>query len=158
VVAALALAAMAAASAVSIAGRVARVVAGVVVGAAGLGVVVAAAAVARDPAGAAASVVLRSTGGTGVAASSVQVTAWPWVACVAGICVAGLGLAVLLLGPRWETGRRFESAPADARAPTGHARPDGDPAAAWDALSGGADPTAGEPGDTAAREGEPPRG
>lgn len=134
-VTAVALVALAAAAAVSIAGGVGRLIAGTVVLLAGLAAAVAAAAVLSDPVAAAATEVASSTAGSRVTAEMVTTTAWPYVAIAAAAALAGCGVLVLAVGRRWAVGRRFEAAgPPAARDP--------EPIADWDALTRGADPTA----------------
>lgn len=81
--------------------------------------------------------------------ATVPATAWPWVALVAGVLLALLGVVIALTGRAWPGSSRkyqavrFEAVrfePVDAIADTDRAVSD------WDALSGGADPTSGEPG------------
>ena len=61
------------------------------------------------------------------------------------VASALVGILVAVTGPRWPTGRSRYDAP-DA-GPARRIVPREDPVAAWDSLSGGADPTRREPGD-----------
>jgi hypothetical protein len=134
---ALGLAALALAAALSIAGRVVRLVLGVVETAIGVLVVVTAVAAVGDPVGASASTITDATGVSGaesVAALVVSATAsaWPWLAVVTGALLALAGIAVLLTSPRWPgPARKYEAAAGDVDSPAG----------TWDALSEGDDPT-----------------
>lgn len=143
VVPAVALVALAAAGATSIARRAGRVVAGLLLVAAGVAGLVGAVGVLLDPDAAVGSSVGDVTGGTAAATAAV-VTAWPWLSCLPSLLVATAGLLVLLA--RWETGRRFEPVEPDVRSsppagPDPAAARDPDPADDWDALSRGDDPT-----------------
>ncbi|PPF47368.1 hypothetical protein C5B85_03700 [Pseudoclavibacter sp. AY1F1] len=94
-----------------------------------------------------------------VAAGTVSVTFWPWLAVVAGAVLAFAGVLAIVTARRWPTGgRRFKTTslePVDSEAESG-SEADAAPAAAgtdsdrrveqWDALSHGDDPTdAGSP-------------
>lgn len=130
--------------ALTIAGRVARVVLGVVLVLLGAGIVAAAVPnVVSDAAGTQAAV----TAVTGVVDSSAFIvsrsgTLWPLLGLVAGALAALLGLAVLIRSPRWATGGRRFRAEAPVVAAT-------DPISEWDALSRGSDPTDGPAADAA---------
>jgi len=64
--------------------------------------------------------------------TSLAVSPWPWVAAGLGIVAAALGVVILITARRWPgPTRRYESAPTI----------DDSPAASWDALSAGNDPT-----------------
>lgn len=106
-----------------------------------------AAGAAMDPEGAARAGVARATG---VLGGEIHATAgtWPLIAMVPAVVVALAGIAVLIAGGRWRSGSRYRS--AAVAAPSGAAAsPQEDPAAAWDALTRGEDPTA--EGDTDTR-------
>lgn len=131
---------IAAAAALTIAGRVARAVLGTVLVLLGAGVVLLALPTALDPLNGTRGAVIAATGvggdevlaGVGGATGSV----WPLVGAVAGLLAALLGAVVLVRSPRWPTGgRRFRAEPA---------RVSTDPVDEWDALTRGTDPTAGE--------------
>jgi protein-S-isoprenylcysteine O-methyltransferase Ste14 len=133
---ALGLAALALSAALSIAGRVLRVILGVVEGGIGVLVLVTAAAALGGPVAASASTVTDATavsGADSVAAlvDSVTASAWPWLALVLGALLALVGIAVLLTAPRWPGAtRKYDAAHADEGT-----------AGTWDALSEGRDPT-----------------
>lgn len=138
--AALALASLALCGALTIAGVAFRVVLGVLQAALGACVVVAASLALADPLGVSGSAVTTVTGVDGrdsltALVESVDPTPWPWVALLAGVLTLVHGALVALTARRWpRTGRRYQpvrTAPADAD----------DPAAAWDRLSQGDDPT-----------------
>ena len=85
----------------------------------------------------------RQARATGVLGGEVHASAgnWPLLALVPAVLVAATGVAVLTVGGRWSSGSRYRS--AAVKAPTGPAAlPQEDPAAAWDALTRGEDPTA----------------
>lgn len=137
---ALALVAIAASVASSLSSAWVRFVTGPVLLLAGAGASLAALGVVRAPAEAAASAV---TTATGVSGSGVQATAtaWPLLTLAPALLVALVGVVVLLAGGSWPRRDRYRSA---ARTVT--ADPAEDPAAAWDALSRGEDPSLEEPG------------
>lgn len=134
---ALGLAALALAAALTISGRVLRVILGVVE--AGIGVLVAVTAVTAlaRPVVASASSVTEATGVSGAESIAALVTAvtvsvWPWMAAVVGAVLALTGVAVVLTSPRWPgPARKYESTASDADTRAG----------SWDALSEGKDPT-----------------
>lgn len=131
----LALVAGAAAIATSLGGRWVRWVTGGVLASSGIGVVLAILAVVQDPASAARAEVARVTGIAGGAVTA-HLAAWPWIALAPGVLLVLLGAAVLMLGGRWRTSRRYTAIGA-----VHAADPVEDPSAAWEALSRGADPT-----------------
>jgi hypothetical protein len=133
---ALGIASLALVAALSIAGRVIRLVLGVVQSAIGVLVVVAAVVALRDPVGASAAIVTDATAVSGPQAIAalvvgVSTSAWPFVAVVAGGLSVLVGVAVLLTSARWPgPAPRYDAGAVE----TGTA-------GAWDALSGGEDPT-----------------
>ncbi|GAA3745422.1 hypothetical protein GCM10022239_21340 [Leifsonia bigeumensis] len=152
-VAALALAGLAGVGAMAISGRVFRIVLALLQVLVGGCIVLSASLALLSPVSAVEPLVTTATGIAGHEAVSalvaaVPATAWPFVAFVAGLLLAVLGLSIVVTGRVWpgSSGRyqpvRFEAADAaaDPRPAGGeHAVSD------WDALSGGADPTSGEP-------------
>ena len=159
-VTALALAGLALAGALSIAGPVIRVVLGVLATLLGLSVFLSAYLAIAAPAAASAGAVTDATGISGVdsvvdAVVSASVTPWPFVALLAGVVMAVAGVGVLVTARRWPgaTSRyqavRFETAgaaeagatDADARDPDGPSAPVRDAVDDWDGLSRGEDPT-----------------
>jgi len=142
---ALALASLALFGALTIAGRVFRIVLGLLQVALGASVVVTTATAVADPVRASGSAVTTATGVDGTDSiraivSSVEPTAWPWLGLVAGVLAALLGLATVVLSGAWpEATRKYSATRLVAADPTA------DPAAAWDSLSEGDDPTDDEP-------------
>ncbi len=138
---ALALASLALFGALTIAGRVFRVVLGLLQVVLGASVVLTTATAVTDPVRASGSAVTTATGVDGTDSiraivSSVEPTAWPWLGLVAGVLAAVLGLATVLLSGAWpEATRKYSATRLVSADPTA------DPAAAWDSLSGGDDPT-----------------
>lgn len=153
---ALSLAALALALAFAIAGRVARVIIGVI--GVILGATVAFAA-AGDPTRSTGvrDAISTATGITGNASvraliGSVAASAWPALAIIAGILI-GLGsIAALVTGGRWPGGSRrydtvrFEDADGQASAAPAKKKPEARPGDGavddWDELTRGEDPTA----------------
>ncbi len=124
--------------ALTIAGRFARVVLGVLLVLLGAGIVAAAFPNVVDDAVGTRGAITAVTGVTDVAGLVVSRagTVWPVVAVAAGVLAVLLGLVVLVRSRRWTTGgRRFRAeAPVVQRT---------DPISEWDALSRGSDPTDG---------------
>lgn len=154
---ALALAGVALAGALSIAGPVIRVVLGLLEILMGFSVALAAVLAMIDPAGSSAALVTANTGIAGRASiadgvSATVSTPWPYAALLAGVMMIAAGIAVLVTGRRWPApgsryqAVRFESAPVGS----GNAVPSSESAAdaadavdAWDGLTRGEDPTTG---------------
>lgn len=131
---------LALAAALTIAGRVARVVLGVVLILLGAVVVLLALPNALDPLAGTRGAVSAATGIIGHAATAARGSGWPLVASAAGLLAALAGFAVLVLAPRWPSGGgRYRQ-----QVPTAGRR--SDPVDEWDALSAGADPTHDEDG------------
>jgi hypothetical protein len=147
---ALALSSLALAGALAIAGRALRVVLGVLQALIGATVALTALAAVAGPVQAGEAAVTTVTGVAGSAPVADLVVGWtttPWghVTLAAGIASALTGLLVAVTGPRWPTRRSRYDAPTDV--PARRIVPREDPVAAWDSLSGGADPTRREAGD-----------
>jgi hypothetical protein len=147
---ALALSSLALAGALAIAGRAVRVVLGVLQVLIGATVALTALTAVTGPVQAGEAAVTAVTGVAGPRAVADLVVGWtatPWgpATLVAGVASALTGVLIAVTGPRWPTGRSRYEAPADAPAPV--IVPREDPVAAWDSLSGGADPTRRAPGD-----------
>lgn len=142
--AALALASLALVGALTIAGPVFRVVLGVLQALLGTCVVLSAVLALGDPVGVSGSAVTAATGVDGSRSldelvSDVSVSAWPWLGLAAGVLTVLHGAAVALTARRWPAAtRRYQPVRLE------QADPSDDPAAAWDSLSGGGDPTAGQ--------------
>lgn len=136
---ALALVAIAASLATSLSSSWVRFLTGPVLVLTGGGAAIAAFGVVRDPAGAVSSAV---TSATGVIGSAVQggTTLWPLLTLLPALAVLVIGVLVLLAGGTWPRRDRYRSA-----AVTVTADPTEDPAAAWDALTRGEDPSLEDP-------------
>lgn len=152
---ALALAGLALAAALAIAGPAFRVVLGLLQMILGGSVVLASATALADPVRAGSSLVTEATaiaGRESVAAlvASSSSTAWPVAALVCGALTAVLGLVVLLTVRRWPDARRrrasrFEPVEGHGHGASSVLTEDGriDPVVSWDELSRGDDPTSG---------------
>ncbi|MDJ0350857.1 Trp biosynthesis-associated membrane protein [Cryobacterium sp. PH29-G1] len=161
---ALALSGFALAGALTIAGRLIRIVLGALEVLLGFSVFLAAFLAVDDPSQASAAAVTAATGIAGhesiqLSVLGTIVTPWPFVAMAAAIAMAAVGVAVILTSARWPgptrkyQAVRFEpvaasngsvpaSLPADA-APAGPTAPaPNDSVGDWDDLSRGEDPTA----------------
>jgi uncharacterized membrane protein (TIGR02234 family) len=146
---ALALVAIAASLATSLASAWVRFLTGPVLLLTGAGAAVAALGVVRGPEDAAGSSVAAATGVLG-AAVRAETTAWPLLALAPALAVLAIGALVLLAGGGWPRRTRYRSA-----AVTASADPSEDPAAAWDALTRGEDPSLEDPG-TEGRDSQDP--
>lgn len=145
---ALAIASLALFLALTIAGRVLRVVLGVVEVLLGAGVVAVGVSALADPVAAAKGAVGEVAGVSDIdavrrAVSSVDVTPWPLVGIAGGVLAVLLGVAVLVLqrswpGPSRKYGAATAGSAADARAAAPTVR---DAVTDWDDLSAGDDPT-----------------
>ena len=143
-IAPIAIALVAAALALTIAGQVFRRVLGVLIAALGAGLAALSIGVVSEPFNAIAGRVTELTGlsggspGAGIAWESVG--GWAYLSVVAGIVAAVFGLLVTFLSGRWAAaGRKYDSSPRPAAPAAGSDR-----ISDWDALSGGDDPTAEE--------------
>jgi hypothetical protein len=128
---AFAFAGLAAAAALTIAGRVVRVVLGVLQAAIGAAVAVIAAAALADPVGAEVTAVSGRASIAELVLAAVP-TPFPYLAVIAGCAVAVTGLLVIVTASRWPGASRRYEADRDRSA---------SPAGDWDALTGGDDPT-----------------
>jgi hypothetical protein len=130
---------LALAAALTIAGRVARIVLGVVLLLLGAVVVLLTLPNVLDPLAGTRGAVSTATGLIGHAPTAARGTGWPLVAAVAGVLAALAGFAVLVRAPGWPTGGgRYRQQGAAARR--------SDPVDEWDALTAGTDPTHEEDG------------
>lgn len=122
--------------ALTIAGRGARIVLGVVLVLLGAGIVACALPNVLDDATGTHAAIVTATGVSDVDpfVLSRTGTAWPLLGVVAGALAALLGLGVVVRGRRWSTGGRRFRADAPVTRST-------DPISEWDALSKGGDPT-----------------
>lgn len=121
----------------AVTGRAGRMLGGVLAAAAGLGAAWLAVGVLRDGSAVLARSVAGSVGRSGTApVSSVNVTAWPWLALLGGVLTVLGGIAIAYGGPGWSgMSSRYErpaqhvagaaAPPApDASSPPGPAAPD----------------------------------
>lgn len=157
-VVAAALVALAASAVVAISSRAVRFVSGPLLVAAGIAAALGALAVRTDPEGHARSAIAEATGVSG-AEAELSGTLWPLLALLPCAGLALLGAMVLVAGRTWVGSTRYAregTAPAGgASAVQGSVADEGavatapvppaseNPAALWDALSRGEDPTAG---------------
>ncbi len=145
---ALAIASLALFLAMTIAGRVVRIVLAAVEILLGVGVVVSGITALSDPVAAAKGAVGEVAGVADLSAvrravSSVDVSAWPVFGIVGGVLAVALGVVVLVVqrswpGPSRKYGAATAGAAADARAVAPVER---DAVVDWDDLSAGVDPT-----------------
>lgn len=144
VVPAMGLVGLAAGIALSMARRIGRWVAGVLLILAGLTAGLSAVYAVLDPA-AAAQTQVSATSGTTADAASYVLTVWPCLTLVGGVLLLLCGLAVLVFGRGWSVSRRHESPAAAGTASSTAPGPDAqeglDEIDAWDELSRGQDPT-----------------
>ena len=138
---ALALANLALVGALAIAGPVIRAILGVVAVLIGFTAGLSAIIALANPALAAESSITAATGISGkqsIAAlvTGVSVSAWPWIAAVAGLLVMVFGVVLLITGRHWPgSSRKYQAVRLESAAPGEN------PAADWDSLSSGDDPT-----------------
>ncbi|WP_104166319.1 Trp biosynthesis-associated membrane protein [Cryobacterium sp. N22] len=145
---ALALAGLALAGALTIAGVVIRFILGLLEALLGISVILSAALALADPIGASAAAVTAATGIAGAdstrsAVSSAALTFWPFLALAAGILMLLVGLAVCVTARRWPgPTTRYESTRLEpvTDSATGQTRPR-DAVDDWDGLTRGDDPT-----------------
>ena len=138
----IAIAIVAAALALTIAGPVFRRVLGVLVALLGGGLAALTISVLAQPLDAISGTITELTGISGSATTSLvvwsQVSAWVWVCVVAGVLAAALGIVVAVFGGRWASGgRKYDAAPRSGGADSGAP----DRISDWDALSQGDDPS-----------------
>ncbi|PPB50073.1 hypothetical protein C4K88_05210 [Arthrobacter pityocampae] len=123
-VTAFALVALAAALAVSIAGRVARWVIAAILVLSGIGITLSSTAVALDPSSAAEPAVGTAIGVSGLAGAEASATALPWVAAAAGVLLVLAAGWVLVAGRTWGINRRYDAGPSRVvRATPGSTQP-----------------------------------
>ncbi|WP_104117348.1 Trp biosynthesis-associated membrane protein [Arthrobacter sp. B1805] len=126
-VTAFALVALAAALAVSIAGRIARWVIAVILVLSGTGIALSSLSVASDPASAAEPAIGAAIGVSGLDGARAAATAMPWLAVVAGVLLVLAAAWVVLAGRTWGVNRRYDAGAARpgraARSPEGGLQP-----------------------------------
>ena len=142
---ALAIALLALVLAMTIAGRVVRVVLAGIEILLGLGIVVSGVSALSDPVSAARGAVGEVAGVSDLGAvrrivTSVDVTAWPAVGIAGGVLAVLLGVVVLVVQRSWPGPSRKYAATPTATAPTS-APVQRDAIVDWDDLSAGLDPT-----------------
>lgn len=147
--AALGLAGIALVGALSIAGRVFRIVLGALQVLIGATVVLSAVSALSSPVRSSASAITTATGVSGQESiesliESITPTAWPMVAAVLGVAMIAVGVLILVTGSRWPwSARRYRTAGFADAEPDAPRSPRGDSVNDWDALSDGSDPTSG---------------
>jgi uncharacterized membrane protein (TIGR02234 family) len=143
----LAFAALALTAALALAGVVFRVILGVLLSLLSAAILTSALLALVDPIAAAAAAITALSGVEGVSSvralvTGTTITAWPWVALVAGLIGLVGGVLVALTARRWPArARRYDAVRLVATAEEPDER--ADPLSAWDDLSDGRDPTAG---------------
>jgi len=136
---ALALAALVLVGAISIAGVFFRFVLGALQALIGVAVILSSTLALGNPIAASAPSISEATGITGAApvvalVGSVSVTAWPWVALVAGVLQIVAAAGILVTAKSWPgSSRRYQAARVTTEG--------GSPIEDWDALTSGGDPT-----------------
>ncbi|MBG6181222.1 Trp biosynthesis-associated membrane protein [Arthrobacter sp. CAN_A1] len=139
-VTAFALVALAAALAVSIAGRIARVLVVAILLIAGVGIVWNSIRVVADPTGAAAPAIGEAIGVSTGSGAELVLTVFPWLAAAAGVLLVGTAVWMLIAGRSWNRSSRYEKVAAEnptAPKTTAHS----DEIDSWDQLTKGKDPT-----------------
>ncbi|MBL3700144.1 Trp biosynthesis-associated membrane protein [Leucobacter luti] len=136
-----AIALVAAALALTIAGPVFRRVLGALVALLGAGLIALSVDIVTAPLSAVSGRITEITGIVGGASTSMvvwsQLSVWAWVSIAAGAVAVLLGLVVLVFGGRWAAGgRKYDTTGATAPRSGGTDR-----ISDWDALSDGDDPT-----------------
>lgn len=127
-VTAFALVALAAALAVSIAGRVARWIIAVILVLSGAGIVASSASVALDPGSAAEPAVGSAIGVSGLAGAEATASALPWLAVVAGILLVLAAAWMVLAGRTWGASKRYDAGASRAVRPAAGSSQPGAPA------------------------------
>lgn len=145
-VALIAIAAIAAALVLTIAGRVFRRIVGALIALLGAGLVVLGSATLSAPLSGARQRIEELTGIAGEAQSSlieaVHVSVWPGAVIGLGAVLAVAGAIVLVFGGRWRSaGRKYEGAAGEQASGETRSTADSDRISDWDALSDGGDPT-----------------
>jgi uncharacterized membrane protein (TIGR02234 family) len=146
---ALALAGLALAGALTIAGPVIRIILGLLEVLLGVSVLLSASLAVGDPVGASTAAVTTATGiagtdSTRAAVGQAALTGWPFLALAAGILMVLAGLCVCVTGRHWPgPTKRYEATTFEpvTDAATGQVRPR-DAVDDWDGLTRGDDPTA----------------
>ncbi|WP_106506736.1 Trp biosynthesis-associated membrane protein [Brachybacterium timonense] len=143
---ALAIAALAAALATSLSSRGLHLVTGAVLTFSGLGAAAAVISLMVDPAPAAAAQAARLTGVIGGSVDA-ETTGWIWAGLLTAVAVTACGILVLAAGGAWRRSEKYARDAGSTQATRALVDPRMDPAAAWDALSRGEDPSDEDPSD-----------
>lgn len=129
--------------------RVGRVITGVVLAAGGAFAAIQALVVARDFDEAIASPLATAVGRSGVAPTSLDTSAWPWVMVLGGLLLALGGVLAVVRGSRWPgMSRRYEAPEATAPVDPGPVDEGESSDALWKAQDRGEDPTGSDADDT----------
>lgn len=136
-VSALALVALAGSLAATIAGKISRIITGVIVLLGAAGIVAVVTDLLADPSAAAMAEVGKTTGVVGVA-SNATTTWFPVAAVVAAVVLAVAAVLILWFGRNWNVRTKYDAAPAGST-PDGGGALDG--VDSWDSLTRGEDPT-----------------
>jgi hypothetical protein len=126
--------------ALAIAGPVFRVVLGVLQSLLGATITLSGAIALLGPAAASSAVVTAATGVTGAETidtlvATATLSAWSWIATIAGVLLVILGVATVATARRWpDSSRKYSALRTEAVE-------SGDPVQDWDTLSSGDDPT-----------------
>ncbi|MGO3147637.1 MAG: Trp biosynthesis-associated membrane protein [Leucobacter sp.] len=145
----IALAALASALVLTIAGIAFRKVLGVLVALLGAGLATIGTTFALDPLGGARSQIEEATGIAGATHSglvaSFEASIWPIATAAVGVLLIVQGVAVVLVSGRWKSaGRKYDAVEGSQRK-AARVVAEGDRISEWDALSDGEDPTEFEP-------------
>jgi hypothetical protein len=145
---ALALAGLVLIGALSIAGRVFRVILGILQSLIGVTVAFSAFLAVSDPIAASATAITQITGVAGTASvaalvQQIEPSAWGWVALCAGIALMVHGGVVVAVAHRWPASSKKYQSTAATSASVAGATEGAEPSAVdhWDALTKGDDPT-----------------
>jgi uncharacterized membrane protein (TIGR02234 family) len=156
-VTAFALVALAAALAVSIAGRVARWVIAVILVLSGVGIAFSSAAVALDPAAAAEPAIGTAIGVSGSSGAVATVSAMPWLAAGAGVLLVLAAAWVVLAGRTWGVNRRYDAGAARGVHPAAGSLQPGAPAPSTGDVAPGVVPATSEAPDATGAADSGPR-
>jgi uncharacterized membrane protein (TIGR02234 family) len=144
-VTAFALVALAAALAVSIAGRIARWIIAVLLVLSGVGIAVSSASVALNPEAAAEPAIGAAIGVSGLEGADVSATSMPWLAVLAGALLVLAAAWVVLAGRSWGMNRRYDAGASRAVRPAAGSGQPGAPSPSTGDVAPGVVPRA-DPG------------
>lgn len=143
-VTAFALVALAAALAVSIAGRLARWVIAVILVLSGVGIALSSAGVALDPEAAAEPAVGEAIGVSGLAGAEATAGVFPWLAVAAGVLLVLAAAWVVVAGRTWGVNRRYDAGASRAVTPAAGDLQPGAPAPSTGDVAPGVVPASGD--------------